>query len=119
MKNAQTLAASLTKVGFTLVTGGTDNHLLLLDLTNKNIPGKKAAQILDKAGTAEKNSTESRRTLRPISSTRTWKNRQVIFPEYYQEFSRAGPISVLNNDFPARCNLADIFSLATEDKSSF
>ena len=50
VKNAQTLAASLTKKGFSLVTGGTDNHLLLLDLTNKNISGKKAAQILDKAG---------------------------------------------------------------------
>ena len=36
--------------GFTLVTGGTDNHLLLIDLSDKNIPGKVAAQALDAAG---------------------------------------------------------------------
>jgi glycine hydroxymethyltransferase len=36
--------------GFVITTGGTDNHLLLLDLTNKNVPGKVAAKALDKAG---------------------------------------------------------------------
>jgi glycine hydroxymethyltransferase len=48
--NAKALAAALMERGFDLVTGGTDNHLLLVDLTNKEIPGKKAAQALDKAG---------------------------------------------------------------------
>ncbi len=50
VKNAQTLAASLMEKGFSLVTEGTDNHLLLMDLTDKNISGKKAARILDKTG---------------------------------------------------------------------
>jgi glycine hydroxymethyltransferase len=36
--------------GFTLVTGGTDNHLILADLTSKNIPGKVAARAFDEAG---------------------------------------------------------------------
>ena len=36
--------------GFTLITGGTDNHLILIDLTGKNISGKKAAKALDRAG---------------------------------------------------------------------
>jgi glycine hydroxymethyltransferase len=36
--------------GFTLVTGGTDNHLILLDLRSKNITGKVAAKALDRAG---------------------------------------------------------------------
>ncbi len=49
-KNAKTMAAALIGYGFTLVTGGTDNHLLLIDLTNKNITGKQAAKALDKAG---------------------------------------------------------------------
>jgi glycine hydroxymethyltransferase len=35
--------------GFNLVTGGTDNHLILIDLRNKNIPGKKMAKALDRA----------------------------------------------------------------------
>jgi glycine hydroxymethyltransferase len=50
VKNAKALAAALTERGFSLVTGGTDNHLLLVDLTNKGVPGKVAAQALDKAG---------------------------------------------------------------------
>lgn len=50
VKNAKTLADSLMAKGFTLITNGTDNHLMLVDLTNKNISGKKAAKALDKAG---------------------------------------------------------------------
>jgi len=48
--NARALAAALVERGFDLVTGGTDNHLLLADLTSKNLPGKKAAKALDRAG---------------------------------------------------------------------
>ena len=48
--NAKALADALAKRGFALVTGGTDNHLLLVDLTNKNVPGKVAAKALDRAG---------------------------------------------------------------------
>lgn len=47
--NAQTLADELMKRDFTVVTGGTDNHLVLLDLSNKNVPGKVASIMLDKA----------------------------------------------------------------------
>jgi glycine hydroxymethyltransferase len=50
VKNAKTLAEALAEKGFNLVTGGTDNHLVLVDLTPKNVPGKVAAQALDKAG---------------------------------------------------------------------
>lgn len=48
--NAKVLAAELTERGFNLVTGGTDNHLILIDLTSKNIPGKVFAKALDRAG---------------------------------------------------------------------
>ena len=48
--NAQALAGALTERGFDLVSGGTDNHLLLVDLTNKQIAGKPAAKALDAAG---------------------------------------------------------------------
>ncbi len=50
VKNAKTLAAALKNRGFNLITGGTDNHLMLVDLTNKNITGKTAAKSLDRAG---------------------------------------------------------------------
>jgi glycine hydroxymethyltransferase len=48
--NAKALAEGLTSRGFDLVSGGTDNHLLLVDLENKGIPGKQAAKALDRAG---------------------------------------------------------------------
>jgi glycine hydroxymethyltransferase len=48
--NAKALAEGLSSRGFDLVSGGTDNHLLLVDLTNKAIPGKQAAKALDRAG---------------------------------------------------------------------
>lgn len=50
VKNAAALAEALIAKGFNLVTGGTDNHLMLIDLSNKNIMGKVASQALDIAG---------------------------------------------------------------------
>lgn len=56
VKNAAVLADELTKYGFRLVSGGTDNHLILLDLNNKDITGKDAEKLLDTIGiTANKN----------------------------------------------------------------
>ncbi len=50
VKNAKVLAEELKKYGFNLVSGGTDNHLILVDLRNKNITGKEAEEKLEKAG---------------------------------------------------------------------
>ena len=50
VRNAKALADELLARGFSLVSGGTDNHLILIDLTNKKVIGKKAAQALDAAG---------------------------------------------------------------------
>lgn len=56
VKNAKALAKGLTDRGFRLVSGGTDNHLLLVDLTNKNVTGKIAQNVLDEVNiTANKN----------------------------------------------------------------
>jgi len=49
IKNAKAMAQRLIEHGFNLVSGGTDNHLMLIDLRNKNIPGKVLAQALSKA----------------------------------------------------------------------
>ncbi len=49
VKNAKAMAEKLMEYGFNLVSGGTDNHLLLIDLRNKDIPGRVMAKALDKA----------------------------------------------------------------------
>jgi glycine hydroxymethyltransferase len=54
--NARTLAAALLKMDYNIVSGGTDTHLILIDLTNKNISGKAAEKALEEAGiTVNKN----------------------------------------------------------------
>jgi glycine hydroxymethyltransferase len=47
--NAQAMAKSFVAKGYNIISGGTDNHLMLIDLRNKNITGKKAQETLDKA----------------------------------------------------------------------
>ncbi len=56
VKNARVMAQSLIEAGFKLVTGGTDNHLVLIDLRNKGVTGKEAEEVLEKVGiTVNKN----------------------------------------------------------------
>lgn len=56
IKNAKALAAALVARGYHVISGGTDNHLMLVDLRNKNITGKEAQEALDQAGiTVNKN----------------------------------------------------------------
>ncbi len=56
IKNAKRLAEELVKSGFKIISGGTDNHLMLVNLTSKGITGKEAEEALDKAGiTVNKN----------------------------------------------------------------
>lgn len=50
IKNSKVLATELKKYNFNLISGGTDNHLVLIDLRNKNITGKPAQELLEKAG---------------------------------------------------------------------
>jgi len=64
--NARALADELQVRGFRLVSGGTDNHLVLVDLTDKNVTGKQAERALDKAGlTVNANSI-------PFDSRKPW-----------------------------------------------
>jgi glycine hydroxymethyltransferase len=50
VENARTLAGALAERGFGVITGGTDNHLMLIDVTSKGVTGKQLAQALDRAG---------------------------------------------------------------------
>lgn len=56
LKNAKVFSSEMAKLGYRIVAGGTDTHLFLVDLTNKNITGRDAATALDRAGiTVNKN----------------------------------------------------------------
>jgi glycine hydroxymethyltransferase len=66
VENAKTLAAALMQRGFQLVSGGTDNHLMLVDLRNKNLTGKVAEQALDRAGITVNKNTVPRETQSPF-----------------------------------------------------
>ena len=56
VKNAKTLSSKLAEYNFDIISGGTDNHLVLIELTNKNITGKQAENSLERAGiTVNKN----------------------------------------------------------------
>ncbi len=64
--NAKALAAALSSHGFHVVSGGTDNHLMLVDLRNKGITGKAAEQALDKAAITVNKNTVPKETQSPF-----------------------------------------------------
>jgi glycine hydroxymethyltransferase len=66
VSNAKTLASSLSSRGFELVSGGTDNHLMLVDLRSRNLTGKVAEQSLDRAGITVNKNTVPRETQSPF-----------------------------------------------------
>lgn len=89
VKNAKALADTLSADGFRIVSGGTDNHLMLVDLTSKNITGKIAQNLLDEVGiTANKNTipfeklspfvTSGIRLGSPALTTRGFKEEDMI-----------------------------------------
>lgn len=64
--NAKTLAKELKKYGFDVVSGGTDKHLVLVDLRNKNTDGSKVAEDLEKAGIIVNKNTVPKETASPF-----------------------------------------------------
>ena len=89
IKNAKVLAEELLKLGFNLVSGGTDNHLILIDLRNKGITGKELETRLDDVGiTVNKNAvpfdtekpmiTSGIRIGTPAVTTRGFKEEEMI-----------------------------------------
>jgi len=89
IKNAKVLSEELVKLGFNLVSGGTDNHLMLIDLRNKGITGKELEERLDDVGiTTNKNSvpfdtekpmiTSGIRIGTPAVTTRGFKEEEMV-----------------------------------------
>ncbi|UZQ50977.1 serine hydroxymethyltransferase [Clostridium kluyveri] len=94
IKNAEVFGEELVKYGFRLVSGGTDNHLLLVDLTNKNITGKDLEELLDKVNiTVNKNAipfdklkpnvTSGIRVGTPAVTTRGFKEEEMKKVAYF------------------------------------
>jgi glycine hydroxymethyltransferase len=88
IRNARALAAALVKRDYNVISGGTDNHLMLIDLRNKNLTGKDAQEALDRAGvTVNKNAvpfddkspliTSGIRIGTPALTTRGMKEREM------------------------------------------
>jgi len=122
--NAKALAEALVSRGFSLVTGGTDNHLMLIDLGPRGVPGKVAAKALDRAGiTANYNAVpfDPRKPFDPsglrlgtpaitsrgmrepeMVKTAAWIDEVVKAPEDEKTIARvAGEIRELCQGFPA------------------
>ena len=89
VKNAQTLAETLLNLDYNIVSGGTDTHLVLIDLTQKGISGKKAENTLEMAGiTTNKNMvpfdekspmvTSGIRIGTPAMTTRGFKENEMV-----------------------------------------
>jgi len=66
VRNARALAAAMMERGYLIVSGGTDNHLMLVDLRSKGLTGKVAEQALDKAGITVNKNTVPRETQSPF-----------------------------------------------------
>ncbi|AEB75754.1 Glycine hydroxymethyltransferase [Clostridium botulinum BKT015925] len=118
VKNAKVLGDELNKYGFRLVSGGTDNHLLLIDLTNKNITGKDAEKLLDSIGiTVNKNTipfetkspfiTSGIRIGTPAVTTRGFKKeemKEIAFLINYVIENRDGDLSEARERVEKICN---------------
>lgn len=122
IKNAKKLADTLSEKGYKLITGGTDNHLNLIDLRNKGINGKQAENALDEAGiTCNKNSvpnetesplvTSGIRLGTPALTTRGMKENDMV--------TVANLIDKALSDFENESNLSSIKNEVKEFTSSF
>ncbi|MHB9944712.1 serine hydroxymethyltransferase [Clostridium botulinum] len=98
VKNTKVLGEELKNYGFRLISSGTDNHLLLIDLTNKNITGKDAEKLLDSVGiTVNKNTipfetlspfiTSGIRIGTPAVTTRGFKEEEMKKIAYFMNYS--------------------------------
>ncbi len=123
VKNCSVLAEELLKYGFRLVSGGTDNHLVLVDLTNKNITGKDAEKLLDSIGiTVNKNTvpfeklspfvTSGIRLGTPSVTTRGFKEEEMKKIAYFINYAienRGTDLSKIKTEVIELCNKYPVY----------
>lgn len=125
VKNAKILGEELVKYGFRLVSGGTDNHLLLVDLTNKNITGKDTEEVLEKVGiTVNKNAvpfdklganiTSGIRIGTPAATTRGFKEEEMKKIAYFINSAvenRDGDLSKIKEEVVELCHKFPLYNV--------
>jgi glycine hydroxymethyltransferase len=125
VKNAKRLASELVNRGFDIISGGTDNHLMLVDLTKKGITGKNAETILDQAGiTVNKNAipydenppaiTSGIRLGTPCVTTRGMKEEEMVeiaalIDDVINNSKNEGEINSLKNRVLSLCKKFPIY----------
>jgi glycine hydroxymethyltransferase len=115
VKNARALAKHLQKLGFKIVSGGTDNHLMLIDLTNMNLTGLEAQDHLEKASIIVNRNTIPHDTRSPFDpsgirigtpslTTRGMKEREMrVVAQLMYEALTHGNLSVIQGRVKALC----------------
>ncbi|KZL89367.1 serine hydroxymethyltransferase [Clostridium magnum] len=123
IKNAKVLADELINYGFRIVSGGTDNHLMLIDLTNKNMTGKEAEKLLDEVAiTVNKNTvpfeklspfvTSGIRLGTPAVTTRGFKEEEMKKIAYFINYvieNRDKDLSGIREEVIALCRKYPIY----------
>lgn len=117
VKNAKALAQELKKLGFNLVSGGTDNHLMLIDLTNLGISGKTAQDKLEEAGIVVNRNTIPHDTRSPFDpsgirigtpslTTRGMKEKEmkIIAKLIYDTLLEKQQLAVIKKEVRRLCN---------------
>ncbi len=133
--NARALAGELTRHGFRLVSGGTDNHLMLVDLTEKGITGKDAQEALDRAGiTVNKNGipfdtrgpqvTSGVRIGTPALTSRGMKEKEMAIigqwiADVVHHIENEKKIEEIRNDVAALCERFPLYGDLIADQESF
>ncbi len=133
--NARALAEELTRHGFRLVSGGTDNHLMLVDLTEKGITGKDAQEALDRAGiTVNKNGipfdtrgpqvTSGVRIGTPALTSRGMKEKEMAIigqwiADVVHHIENEKKIEEIRNDVAALCERFPLYGNLIADQESF
>lgn len=121
--NSRVLGEELLKYGFRLVSGGTDNHLILVDLTNKNITGKDAEKLLESIGiTVNKNAvpydklspfvTSGIRIGTPAATTRGFKEDEMKQIAYFIDYvinHREEDLSAISSEIKKLCDKYPIY----------
>jgi len=126
IKNANILAVSLTNKGYKIVSGGTSNHLMLVNLTNKDISGKKAEIALEKAGiTVNKNMvpfdtkspfvTSGIRIGTPAATTRGMKEPQMekiaeLIDIAISNYEDEGKLQIIKEEIKSLCSNFPLYS---------
>jgi len=124
LKNAKVLSEELTKYGFRIVSGGTDNHLMLVDLTSKNITGKDCERLLqDNNITVNKNTipkeklspfvTSGIRIGTPAVTTRGFKEEEMKKIAYFINYivdHRDEDLSSIKNEVAELCKKIPIYN---------